>query len=197
MFNGWKQAPWEGIYISKERRTWTRSTDETSLSKDTVKRQDTIMEDSEGTVLKDEHIRKNMPTLYNPWTGNIYTQPPPYNYTWQTADYQRIRQEQCVRVLLESKNPDKCSEATIGEDFSSSKKSDSRPSNSLFQTARGSGATLSECTFFFEKAHVTKKTSLGQNYFKESWQKEAGPSYIRVLFDKEPEHTLGNISMKD
>ena len=34
-----------------------------------------------------------------------------------------------------------------------------RPSNFLFQIARDSGATLSECTFFFEKAHVTKKTS--------------------------------------
>ena len=37
-----------------------------------------------------------------------------------------------------------------------------RPSSSLFQIARGSGATLSECTFFFEKAHVTKKTSSKQ-----------------------------------
>ena len=36
--------------------------------------------------------------------------------------------------------------------------SESRPSNSLFQIARGSGATLSECTFFFKKAHITKKT---------------------------------------
>ena len=35
-----------GIYRSKERRTWTRSTNETSLTKDTVKRQDSIMEDS-------------------------------------------------------------------------------------------------------------------------------------------------------
>ena len=28
----------------------------------------------------------------------------------------------------------------------------------MFQIARGSGATLSECTFFFKKAHVTKET---------------------------------------
>ena len=164
MFNGWKQAPREGIYRSKERRTWTGSTNETSLTKDTVKRQDSIMEDSEGTVLEDEHIRKNMPTLYNPWTGNIYTQPPPYNYTWQTADYQRIRQEQCVRVLLESKNPDKCSEATKGEDFSSSNKSDSRPSNSLFQTARGSGATLSECTFSSKKCTSLERLLQDSNF---------------------------------
>ena len=37
----------------------------------------------EGTILKDEHIRKDIPTLYNSWTNNIYTQPPPYNYIWQ------------------------------------------------------------------------------------------------------------------
>ena len=40
--------------------------------------------------------------------------------------------------------------------------SDSRPSNSLFQIARGSGATLSECTFSFKKAHITQKTSSRQ-----------------------------------
>ena len=37
-----------------------------------------------------------------------------------------------------------------------------RPSSSLFQIARGSGATLSECTFSFKKAHVTRKTSSRQ-----------------------------------
>ena len=37
--------------------------------------------------------------------------------------------------------------------------SDSRLSNFLFQIARGSGATLSECTFSFKKTHITKKTS--------------------------------------
>ena len=38
----------------------------------------------------------------------------------------------------------------------------SRPSNFLFQIARGSGATLSECTFSFKKAHITQKTSSRQ-----------------------------------
>ena len=32
---------------------------------------------------------------------------------------------------------------------------------------------------------------------KTSRQKEPGPSYIRVLFDKEPGYMLGKISMKD
>ena len=40
--------------------------------------------------------------------------------------------------------------------------SDSRPSNFLFQIARGSGATLSECTFSYKKAHITQKTSSRQ-----------------------------------
>jgi len=64
MFNGRKQALREGIYRSKEWCTWTRSTNEIGLTKDTVKRQDSIIEDS-GTVLENEHIRKNIPTLCN------------------------------------------------------------------------------------------------------------------------------------
>ena len=71
---------------------------------------------------------------------------------------------QCIRVLFESKNPDKCSEATTGEDFSSSNKSDSRPSNSLFQTARGSGATLSECTFSSKKRTSLERLLQDSNF---------------------------------
>ena len=37
----------------------------------------------EGTVLKDKHIRKDIPTLYNSWANDIYTQPLPYNHIWQ------------------------------------------------------------------------------------------------------------------
>ena len=110
----------------------------------------------EGTVLNNKHIRENIPTLYNPWTKDIYTQPPPYNYTWQqqtlhlkvadsTSDNSRLPEDMprfCIQVLFEE-----CSGATSGEVFSSLNNSDSRPSNSLFQIARGSGATLSECTF--------------------------------------------------
>ena len=50
--------------------------------------------------------------------------------------------------------------------------------------------------FFFKKAHITQKTSSRQNHFKASRQKEARPSYIRVLF-KEPGYMLGNLSTKD
>ena len=37
----------------------------------------------EGTVRKNKHIRKNIPTLYNSWPNIIYSQLPPYNYIWQ------------------------------------------------------------------------------------------------------------------
>ena len=77
--------------------------------------------------------------------------------------------------FLNQKNPDICSRAagyiSSEEIFSFSNDNDSRPSNFLFQIARGSGATLSECTFFFEKVHVTKKTSSRQDHFKASRQK--------------------------
>ena len=49
-----------------------------------------------------------------------------------------------------------CSGAATGKVFNSSNNPESRPSNFLFQIARGSGATLSECTFFFQKAHITQ-----------------------------------------
>ena len=45
MLNESKTALREGIYRSKERCTWTRSTNKTSLIKDTVKRHGSIMED--------------------------------------------------------------------------------------------------------------------------------------------------------
>ena len=73
-----------------------------------------------------------------------------------------------ISEFLNQKNPDICSGATgyISSEeifsFSNANDNDSRPFNFLFQIARGSGTTLSECTFFFEKAHVTKKTSSRQ-----------------------------------
>jgi hypothetical protein len=56
--------------------------------------------------------------------------------------------------------------AAIEEVFSSLNNSDSRPSNSLFQIARGLGATLSECTFFKKSAHHSEdffKTAFSNN----------------------------------
>ena len=70
------------------------------------------------------------------------------------------------------------------EVFSSLNNSDSRPSNFLFQIARGSGATLSECTFFFKKRARHQEDFFKIDHFKTSRQKEPGPSYIRVLLIK-------------
>ena len=46
MANGCKQALQDSIYRPKDRRTWTKSTNEINPTKDTVKRQDSIMDDS-------------------------------------------------------------------------------------------------------------------------------------------------------
>ena len=82
MSNGWKQALRDSIYRSKERHTWTRSTNEISLTKDKVKRQDSIIDDS------GERKQYSKTGIF----GRIYqhsttreqkAQPPPYNYIWQ------------------------------------------------------------------------------------------------------------------
>jgi hypothetical protein len=80
------------------------------------------------------------------------------------------------------KNPDICSGAagyiSSDEIFSFSNDKNSRPSNFLFQIARGSGATLSECAFSSKSAHHSK------NFFKTGplqgfTSKEPGPHLIR------------------
>ena len=78
-----------------------------------------------------------------------------------------------------------------------SNNSDSRPSNFLFQIARGSEATLSECTFFFEKNARHQGDFFKTDHFKTSRQKEPEQNYIRVLFDKEPGYMLGSPSTKN
>ena len=117
----------------------------------------------EGTVLKNEHIRKNIPTLYNLWTNSIYTQPPPYNYIWQqqtTREYAKTLYPSSFWI----KEPGNVLGGGNRKGFNSSNNLESRPSNFLFQIARGSGATLSECTFFFQKAYITQKTSSKQEF---------------------------------
>jgi hypothetical protein len=71
-----------------------------------------------------------------------------------------------VRVLSIQKNPDKGSRAigyvSSGKIFSFFNSKNSRPSNFLFQIARGSGAILSECPF-----SLKKRTSL-KNYLEKT-----------------------------
>ena len=56
----------------------------------------------------------------------------------------------------------------------------------MFQIARGSGATLSECTFFSKKAHTTQNVSSKTDGVRATRQKELEHS-IRALFNKEVE----------
>ena len=70
------------------------------------------------------------------------------------------------------------------EVFSSLNNSDSRPSNFLFQIARGSGATLSECTFFSKKSTHHSECFFKTDDVRATRQKE--PKHIiRALFNKE------------
>jgi hypothetical protein len=76
---------------------------------------------------------------------------------------ENMTKDPITEFFLYKKNTDICSGAagyiSSDEILSFSNDKNSRPSNFLFQIVRGSGATLSECTFFFEQAHVTQKTS--------------------------------------
>ena len=56
----------------------------------------------------------------------------------------------------------------------------------MFQIARGSGATLTECTFFFEKAHVTKKTSSRQTTSRPHDKKNPDRAISEFFFIKNP-----------
>ena len=71
----------------------------------------------------------------------------------------------------------------------------SRPSNFLFQIARGSGATLSECTFSSKK-RTSPKDFLNVDHFKTLRQKEPGTSHIRVLFDKTSTNNQSNFKTR-
>jgi len=71
----------------------------------------------------------------------------------------------------------------------------SRPSNFLFQIARGSGATLSECTFSSKK-RTSPKDFLNADHFKTLRQKEPRTSHIRVLFDKTSTNNQNNFKTR-
>jgi hypothetical protein len=62
----------------------------------------------------------------------------------------------------------------------------------LFQIARGSGATLSECTFFLQKAHVTQRTSSKQDHFKASLWKNPDQAW----FIRQSQRTQGDLRVQ-
>ena len=51
--------------------------------------------------------------------------------------------------------------------------------------------------FFLQKSARHQEDFFKTDHFKASQQKEPGPSYIRVLFDKEPGYMLGSPSTKN
>ena len=65
----------------------------------------------------------------------------------------------------------------------------------MFQIARGSGATLSECTFS-PKKRTSPKDFLNADHFKTLRQKEPGTSHIRVLFDKTSANNQSNFKKR-
>jgi hypothetical protein len=95
-----------------------------------------------------------MPTPCNPWLHNIQpTQPPPTSNRKQ-ATWEHDKRPS-IWVLFEQKNLDICSGAagyiSSEEIFSFSNDKDPRPSNFLFQIARGSGLH-SESALFLQKS---------------------------------------------
>ena len=108
--------------------------------------------------------------------------------------------------FLNQKNPNICSGATgyisSEEIFSFSNDNDSRPSNFLFQIARGSGATLSECTFS-SKERTTLKRLSRQDHSKASRRKNPDQAWFtrQSLGNKEAfefnHEMLGGLSMRD
>ena len=65
----------------------------------------------------------------------------------------------------------------------------------MFQIARGSGATLSECPFSSKK-RTSPKDFLNADHFKTLRQKEPGTSHIRVLFDKTSANNQSNFKKR-
>ena len=56
----------------------------------------------------------------------------------------------------------------------------------MFQIARGSGATLSECTFSFKKAHITQKTSSRQTTSRPHDKKNLDIAISELFSTKNP-----------
>ena len=66
----------------------------------------------------------------------------------------------------------------------------------MFQIARGSGATLSECTFFFKKAHVTKKTSSRQTTSRSHDKKNPDLAISELFLIKNPVICSGTLQQR-
>ena len=132
----------------------------------------------EGTILNNKHIRENIPTLYNPWTKGIYTQPPPYNYIWQqqtlhlkaadsTSESSRlyIWQQQTTREYAKIPYPSSFWRMLGGYIKGSSQFFEQLRFKTLqlfVPNNKRLGGYTQWVHFFFKKAHITQKTSSSQ-----------------------------------
>ena len=66
----------------------------------------------------------------------------------------------------------------------------------MFQIARGSEATLNECTFYSEKAHITKKTSSRQITSRPHDKKNLDLAISELFLIKNPGICLGTLKRR-
>jgi len=145
-----KTAHQEDIYRPKKRCTWTGSTNRTNLTKDTVKRHKSIKED---TSMKEQYSRTSIfGRIYQHRTTHERATFTLNHHHTTTSDSSRLPENMTrsyIRVLFYKRTRiyDQGLQGTYPQKKFSvfPNNIDSRPSNFLFQIARGSGATLSEC----------------------------------------------------
>ena len=110
----------EGIYRPKKRCTWTRSTNGTNLTKDTVKRQNSMKDDS---GVKEQYSRTSIfERIYQHCTTREQTTFTINHHHTTISDNSRLPENMprpYIWVLSKQKNPDICLEAIIEEVFSS------------------------------------------------------------------------------
>ena len=109
----------EGIYRPKKRCTWTRSTNGTNLTKDTVKRQNSMKEDS---GVKEQYLRTSIfERIYQHYTTREQTTFTLNHHHTTISDNSRLPENTprpYIRVLPEQNNLDICLGATKGKRMS-------------------------------------------------------------------------------
>ena len=118
----WIKTALQGaIYRPKEWCTWTKSTNGTSLTKDTVKRQNSIMKGNSG--MKEQYSTASIfGRIYQHCTTceqKAFTLNHHHTTTFDNSRLPENTPRLCIRVLLEQNNPDICSGAAKGEVYSS------------------------------------------------------------------------------
>ena len=134
-----KTAQEENIYRPKKRCTWTRSTSGTNLTKDTMKRHNSMKEES---GVKQQYSRTSIfGRIYQYCTTREQTSFTINNHHTTTSDNSRLLENMprtCIQVLFDKRTQ---------------------------QEARGLHSE--NALFSSKKAHINKKTSSRQQFFKQ------------------------------